>query len=382
MTVAGARAPTGIAIRAVRASVYVVPTTFQGEPMRESDGTAEWDSTTVLVVEVDAGGRTGLGYAYTSRVGLGLVRDVLAPTVLGRDVFATPQLFWSMARAVRNIGWRGIAASAISAVDVALHDLKAKLLDVSLLGMLGASRDRIMVYGSGGFTSYSDAQLQQQFGGWAEAGIRAVKMKIGTDAESDPARVRVARAAVGDDVELFVDANGAYDRKQALGMAERFSAEAGVTWFEEPVSSDDLEGLRLMRDHAPAGMQVAAGEYGYVPADFRLLLSAGAVDTLQADATRCGGVTGFADAAEQCVAWGVPLSAHTAPALHGTLAASARPAVHVEYFHDHVLIESMLFDGVPELVDGCLAPDPARPGHGLNLSGRGADHLTESWVSG
>lgn len=369
------------AVSAVRAAVYVVPTTLDGEPMRESDGTAEWDSTTVLLVELDAGGRTGLGYAYTSEVGLGLVRDVLAPTVAGRDALATRQLFWAMARSVRNIGWRGVAASAISAVDVALHDLKAKLLDVSMLNLLGPARDRVMVYGSGGFTSYDDRQLRRQLGGWAEQGIRAVKMKIGTDAPADPERVRAARAAVGEDVALFVDANGAYDRKQALGIAERFWADAHVTWFEEPVSSDDLEGLRLMRDRGPSGMQIAAGEYGYTPADFRLLLNAGAVDTLQADATRCGGVTGFLNTAEQCVAWGVPLSAHTAPALHGTLAASVEPAVHVEYFHDHALIESLLFDGVPDLVDGCLVPDGSRPGHGLTLSDRGQSYRTRTWES-
>jgi L-alanine-DL-glutamate epimerase-like enolase superfamily enzyme len=376
MTVA---ASADSAIRAVRAAVYVVPTTFDGEPVRESDGTAEWDSTTVLVVEVDAGGRTGLGYAYTSSTALGLVKDVLAPALTGCEAFATTQAFWNMARAVRNIGWRGIAASAISAVDVALHDLKAKLLDVSLLGLLGAGRDRMMVYGSGGFTSYSDAQLERQLSGWAELGIRAVKMKIGTDAAADPGRVRAARAAIGDEVQLFVDANGAYSRKQALGMAARFSAEADVTWFEEPVPSDDLDGLRLIRDSGPAGMQIAAGEYGYVPADFRMLLAAGAVDTLQADATRCGGVTGFLNAAQQCVAWGVPLSAHCAPALHATLTAAAEPAVHVEYFHDHTLIEAMLFDGVPQLVDGCLVPDQSRPGLGLQLSGRGDDYRTESW---
>ena len=384
MTVAGDRDGVGpgstadTAIRAVRARVYVVPTTFDGEPMNESDGTAKWDSTTVLVVEIDAGGRTGLGYAYTSSTGLGLVRDVLAPLVTGADAMSTPRLFWGMARAVRNIGWRGIAASAISAMDVALHDLKAKLLDVSLLQLLGASRDRIMVYGSGGFTSYSDEQLREQLGGWAEQGIRAVKMKIGTDAAADPSRVRTAREAIGDDVQLFVDANGAYSRKQALGMAELFWREDRVTWFEEPVSSDDLEGLRLMRDRGPGGMQIAAGEYGYMPADFRLLLTAGAVDTLQADAIRCGGVTGFVNAAEQCIAWGVPLSAHCAPALHAVLTASVEPGVHVEYFHDHALIEPLLFDGTPDLVDGCLVPDPSRPGLGLELTDRGDRYLTES----
>ncbi|MHA7985260.1 enolase C-terminal domain-like protein [Rathayibacter sp. CAU 1779] len=369
------------AVRSVRVSAYVVPTTFDGEAMPESDGTALWDSTGVLVVEVEADGCSGLGYAYTSPAALGVVRDVLAPIVIGGDLFHTPELFWTMARAVRNLGWRGIAASAISAVDVALHDAKARLLEVSLLDLLGVSRDRIPVYGSGGFTNYTDAQLEQQLAGWAERGIRAVKMKVGTDASADPARVRSARAAIGDDIGLFVDANGAYDRKQALGLAERFAGEAGVTWFEEPVSSDDLSGLRLLRYRVPAGMQIAAGEYAYVPADFRLLLEAGAVDVLQADATRCGGVTGFCAAAQLCAASGIPLSAHTAPALHAWLGASAQPAVHVEYFHDHALIEPLLFDGVPELVDGFLVPDPSAQGHGLRLSERAREHRTAAWRS-
>jgi L-alanine-DL-glutamate epimerase-like enolase superfamily enzyme len=368
-------------VRAVRAYVYVVPTTFDGEPIDESDGTASWDSTGVLVVEVDVGGCTGLGYAYASPAALGVVRDVLAHVVLGRDAFATTGLFWEMAAAVRNLGWRGIAAGAISAVDVALHDARARLLDVSLLSLLGASRDRIPVYGSGGFTDYTDAQLRRQLSGWAEQGIGAVKMKVGTDPAADPARVRAARDAIGDDVELFVDANGAYDRKLALALAERFAAEARVTWFEEPVSSDDLDGLRLIRDHGPAGMRIAAGEYGYTPTDFRLLLEAGAVDVLQADATRCGGVTGFGNAAQQAIAWNVPFSAHTSPALHAALAASARPAINVEYFHDHAVIEPLLFDGVPPLVDGCLVPDPTRSGHGLRLSDRGHQYRIDAWRS-
>lgn len=365
-------------IHAVRARVYVVPTTFDGEPMPESDGTIGWDSTTVLVVEVDAGGRTGIGYAYMSATGFELVRDMLAPLVVGQDALAPGALFWRLARAVRNIGWPGIAASAISAIDVAVHDLKCKLLGVSLSGLLGGAHERIMAYGSGGFTSYSDAQLSEQLGGWADRGLRAVKMKVGSHPTADPARVRVARAAIGDRTALFVDANGAYDRKQALAMAEQFAAEANVTWFEEPVSSDDLDGLRLLRDRAPGGIQIAAGEYGCTPADFHLLLTSGAIDTLQADATRCGGVTGFMNAAEQCTAWNVPLSAHCAPALHAILAAAVESSVHVEYFHDHVIIESLLFDGVADLIDGHLVPNPSSTGHGLRLSPRAAEYCTRS----
>jgi L-alanine-DL-glutamate epimerase-like enolase superfamily enzyme len=264
---------------------------------------------------------------------------------------------------------------AISAVDVALWDLKAKLLGRPLFKLLGAARDAAPVYGSGGFTSYSDRQLHDQLGGWAKQGIPRVKMKVGTHPEDDVRRVKVAREAIGPGAELFVDANGAYSRKQALAFAGRF-ADLGVTWFEEPVPSDDLDGLRSVRDDGPAGMDVAAGEYGYQPLYFRRMLEAGAVDVLQADATRCGGVTGFVKAATVCEAFGLPLSAHCAPAVHlhpcCTITVAFR---HLEYFHDHARIERMLFDGAREPVNGILRPDPDRPGLGIEFKHADAERF-------
>jgi L-alanine-DL-glutamate epimerase-like enolase superfamily enzyme len=261
---------------------------------------------------------------------------------------------------------------AISAVDAALWDVKARLLDLPLVTLLGAARDAVPVYGSGGFTSYSIAQLQAQLGGWVQAGIPRVKMKIGRRPADDLARVRAAREAIGPGAELFVDANGAYDRKQALACAEAF-AGCGVSWFEEPVSSDDLEGLRLLRDRAPAGMAIAAGEYGYDLWYFRRMLEAGAVDVLQADATRCAGITGFLRAAALCAARSLPLSAHTAPALHLHVCCAAPAVRHLEYFHDHMRIEQLLFDGAQAPVAGELCPDLSRPGLGLELKRRDAE---------
>jgi L-alanine-DL-glutamate epimerase-like enolase superfamily enzyme len=191
---------------------------------------------------------------------------------------------------VRNLGWRGVAATAISALDIALWDLKARLLGVPLVTLFGAARESVAVYGSGGFTSYDLDRLRGQLGGWVEEGCRSVKMKIGAEPERDLVRIEAARAAIGG-AELMIDANGALERKAALDVAER-AAGLGVTWFEEPVSSDDLPGLRLLRDRGPGGMEIAAGEYGYEPFYFRRLLDAGAVDVLQADATRCCGYTG------------------------------------------------------------------------------------------
>jgi L-alanine-DL-glutamate epimerase-like enolase superfamily enzyme len=255
---------------------------------------------------------------------------------------------------------------AISAVDNALWDLKAKLLDLPLAALLGQSRKAIPVYGSGGFCSYTQEHLQQQLHKWAQSGMKYVKMKVGRDPRADLLRVEAARVAVGNATELFVDANGAYTRKQALEFSRRF-ADLGVTWFEEPVSSDDLDGLRMMRDRAPPGVAISAGEYGYDLPYFRRMLQAQAVDVLQADATRCGGITGFLGAAALCEAFNVPLSSHCAPTLHAPLCCAARPAVHLEYFHDHARIEHMLFDGAPTPDNGKLMPDMSRPGLGIEF---------------
>ncbi len=332
----------------------------------ESDGTFAWDATILVVVEARGGGQVGLGYGYADASTATFIREILAPVVRGRDAMGVPGGYEAMGRAVRNLGRAGVAWMGISAVDAALWDLKAKLLDLPLLTLLGAIRDEAPVYGSGGFTSYSIGRLKDQLGGWVASGIPRVKMKIGTDPSDDPGRVRAAREAIGPDAGLFVDANGAYSRKQALLMAGRF-AELGVSWFEEPVSSDDLEGLRLIRDRGPVGMEIAAGEYGYAPPYFRRMLDAGAVDVLQADATRCGGITGFLRVASLCESAGVDLSAHCAPSLHVHLGCASTRFRHLEYFHDHDRIEHMLFDGAPVPVGGALRPDLTRPGLGLEF---------------
>ncbi|HEY8490089.1 MAG TPA: enolase C-terminal domain-like protein [Dehalococcoidia bacterium] len=351
----------GAAVDRLDVSAYTVPTDYP-----ESDGTLAWDSTTAVVAQARAAGVTGLGYTYADTATARLISELLAAAVLGRDAMDIPGAWAAMVGAIRNLGRPGIASMAIAAVDSALWDLKARLLGVPLVALLGSVRDAVPVYGSGGFTSYPPDRLQAQLGGWAAAGIRAVKMKVGRQPEADPHRVRAAREAIGPGTELFVDANGAYSRKQALALAEEF-ARSGVTWFEEPVSSDDLAGLRLLRDRAPAGMEIAAGEYGYDLPYFRRMLEAGAVDVLQADATRCAGVTGFLAVGALCQAHGLPLSAHTAPSLHAHVCCALTPVRHVEYFHDHARIEALLFEGALTPVDGALRPDRSRPGTGLTL---------------
>lgn len=350
-----------MAIDRIAASAYTVPT-----DRPESDGTLAWRATTMVLVEAEAGGETGIGYSYTHHAAAVLIAEQLAEVVRGLDALDVPAAWAAMVHAIRNLGRPGIASSAIAAVDIALWDLKARLLDLPLVGLLGAVREAVPVYGSGGFTSYSIAELQAQLAAWVDAGIPRVKMKIGTRPEADVARVRAARQAIGPTAALFVDANGAYSRAQALAFAHAF-ADLGVTWLEEPVTSDDLAGLRWLRDRVPAGMDIAAGEYGYDLHYFRRMLDAAAVDVLQADATRCAGITDFLRVGALCEARSLPWSAHTAPAVHAHPCCAAPMLRHLEYFHDHVRIERMFFDGVLEPVQGALRPDRSRPGLGLTF---------------
>lgn len=335
----------------------------------EADGTIAWDSTTVVVVRIRGGGTGGTGFTYGPAACATVIRDMLSEVVVGRDAFDVPGIFGAMVATVRNAGRPGIASMAISAVETAVWDLKARLLDLSVARLLGTVREAAPVYGSGGFTTYSDDRLRDQLGEWVhQLGIPRVKMKIGqdwgTNERRDLERVRVAREAIGSDAQLFVDANGAYTRKQAVRMA-RAMAEFDVTYFEEPVSSDDLEGLRTIRD--AIDMDVAAGEYGYDLAYFARMVAAGSVDILQVDVSRCGGITEWLRGAAIAAGHGLRVSAHTAQSLTAHVACSVPNFAHLEYFHDHARCDRILFDGVLDPVDGVLRPDLDRPGFGLEL---------------
>jgi L-alanine-DL-glutamate epimerase-like enolase superfamily enzyme len=358
MTAAATRA--GASLESLDVHACTVPT---DQP--ESDGTLEWESTTIVFVEAHAGGETGLGYTDCDAAAAHVVGSQLSDAVRGADVMDTRGAWLAMGRSVRNTGRPGVAFCAISAVDQALWDLKARLLGVPLVTLLGAAHDTVPIYGSGGFCSYTNERLQEQLGDWAAAGMPRVKMKIGREPERDPSRLDAAREAIGADVALFVDANGAFTPKEALAWAERFAHEWNVSWFEEPVSSADFEGLLLVRERGPAGLDVAAGEYAYVPADFRNLV--GRVDCLQADVTRCGGITGLLSASGLANAYGLDISAHCAPAISAHAFCGVERRRHLEYFHDHVRVEHMLLDGVPEPEAGVLRPDRSRAGNGLEL---------------
>jgi L-alanine-DL-glutamate epimerase-like enolase superfamily enzyme len=356
---------SGTRVGSGRISAFTVPTT---QP--ESDGTAEWNSTTIVIIELTADGVTGIGYSYANSAAAKVAEELVKKQILNTDPFDIPALHSALDRQVRNWGRPGLVASAISAIDTCLWDLKARLLEEPLPCLLGKVRDEIQAYGSGGFTSYTEKELIDQLTGWAEEGFAFVKMKIGTHPDQDVARVTAVQKALNGSAQLYVDANGAYDRQQALHKSREFG-DLGVTWFEEPVTSDDRVGLHLMVERAPAVMKIAAGEYNYTLDDARLLIEAQAVDVLQTDVTRCGGVSNFIKIGHLCEICHYPYSAHTAPSIHASLCCSVLPAMNVEYFYDHVRIEQMFFDGAITAHDGKLKPDLSR--HGLGLEFKRSD---------
>jgi L-alanine-DL-glutamate epimerase-like enolase superfamily enzyme len=357
-------------IDALEVRAYKVPTATP-----ESDGTLKWDSTTLVYVEVHAAGQTGIGFTYADAATAKLIDTLLRETVVGKDAVQIGARWDDMYAASRNLGRGGITSMAVSAVDVALWDLKAKMLGVPVYVLLGAVRGHAPVYGSGGFTAYSEQQLCEQLAGWVNDGIPRVKMKIGRDPDADTVRVTAARAAIGEDAELFVDANGAYSAQQAIGLAQKF-AEQRVTWFEEPVYREDYAGTRFVREHAPPGMDISSGEYGYGLYTFARMLEARTVDVLQADATRCGGFSGLLAVDGLCGSTMTPLSTHCAPHLHLQAALACKQLRHIEYFFDHVRIERMLFDGTSDPQKGELVPDATRPGIGLELRRADAERYT------
>jgi L-alanine-DL-glutamate epimerase-like enolase superfamily enzyme len=353
---------SGARIEKVDVSAYEVPTATD----EESDGTLVWSSTTLVVVELRCGEHTGLGYTYCDPSAAKVIESKLVSILETADPLM-PQKAWAeMQLQTRQMGHEGIASMAVSAVDIALWDLKARLLGVCLADVLPRFRESVPIYGSGGFTSYTPDELREQVQGWVDDGFRSVKIKVGRDASADPGRVELVRSVAGGDVEVMVDANGANTPSDAVKWADLYHRYYDVSYFEEPVSSDDLHGLRFVHDRAPAGIAIAAGEYGWNLPYFQQMLDAGAVHCLQADVTRCGGISGFLRVSALCDARSLDLSAHCAPQISAQACTAAWHLRHLEYFHDHVRIEHLMFDGCLEPEPGgVLRPDRSRTGCGL-----------------
>lgn len=350
--------PARAAIESVDVRAYEIPT-----PTAEADGTLSWDATVLVICSLCAAGREGIGYSYANRATADVIHRELRSRLLESDALQ-PRATWMRCwQQLRNLGRPGISSMAIAAADMAAWNLFARLLDQPLFRVLGAYREGVAAHGSGGFTSCSDEELADELDAWTGQGLAAAKIKIGRDESADRRRVERARKVLRADQALFVDGNGAYDQRQALETAS-WLGNAGVSWFEESVSSEDFAGMRWLRQRGPVNVRIVTGEYGYRPDDFLRWLDAGAVDVLMADATRTG-VSGFLDAAVLSATHHIPFSSHCAPTIHAHLGCAARNFLNAEYFVDHVRIQQQFFDGAIGARAGRLTPDPSATGIGI-----------------
>lgn len=335
----------------------------------ESDGTLNWKSTTIVIVQLAAGETWGLGYTYGNPGLKSFAVDLINKAVIDEDAFSITGIWGKLVQLVRNEGRTGESSMVISAIDNALWDLKAKLLQLPLLSLLGQSRERVEGYGSGGFNSYTHEQLEHQITSWLEQGFKKMKVKITGNLEHERARLSFIRRLCGPEVQLFVDANEACDKKVAREFADLLK-ELKIIWFEQPIFAYDLKGMHDFKLQMPTGIYLTTGEYVYNLTDLSNILQADAADVIQLDVTRCEGVSGFLKCSNLCEAYDVPISTHCAPALTVSPACSVGGLKHIEYFFDHARLENMLFDGVPQPRDGYFKPDLSRLGNGLILKKR------------
>ena len=237
-------------------------------------------------------GVEGLGMTYSSPGVKDVVENALMQILIGRDPMDTEKIWNDMLWKVRSYGRKGVALCAISAVDIALWDLKAKFLNLPLYKLLGAYTNSVPVYGSGGWTNLTKSELIQEMTDYVESGIPRVKMKVGKNfgncEREDIERVEAVRDAIGYDIALYIDANNGYRKKQAIYMAKEFE-QFQVGWLEEPLIPDDVDGMSEIARSTT--IPIASGKLEYTKYGFKELIYRGGADIVQPDAGRVGGVT-------------------------------------------------------------------------------------------
>lgn len=296
-----------------------------------------------------------------------LIRCSIAPRLLGRDPLDTEVLWNEMFHYLRGVGRKGLAFGALSAIDIALWDLKGKIAGLPVYRLLGGGRSRVPVYASGGWTSYSDEKLVEEMTGFVAQGYDTIKFKVGyaggTAINRDVARVRKVREAVGPDVRLLVDANNAFDAATAIQLANRIG-DFDIHLFEEPVLADDLRGLARFR--RGTDIPLATGEHEYTRYGVRDLLLAEAADIVQADGARAGGYTEMLKCAALTQAFNVRFAPHAMEHVHLHLVAALPNAPFLERLAMFEGITGLVFRDGARVENGMMTV-PERPGLGLEF---------------
>jgi D-arabinonate dehydratase len=357
-----------------------VKTTVLFAPFTEmvSDAARKIAGRDVLLVEVftdqgvnGLGFLTGLGVGHGSEIFIinEIILKSLRPGLLGQDPTRLERLWQMMYLNTARFGRKGAAVRAISGVDMALWDIVGVMAGLPLYKLLGGCQDRVRVYASGGFYSRKNEvdALVDELQSYVARGFKGVKMKVGKDLRLDVKRVEAARKALGDEIDIMLDANEAWDSDTALRFMHMV-APCNIYWLEEPVPADDVEGLKRL--NSLGIIPIAAGESEYTVYGFRDLIASRAVDVAQPDVTRVGGISEWMRVAHVAKAWNMPCVPHAIQEVHVSLAAAVSNAPMMEFFpHDQYLqtFLSQLFvglDGLGKLVDSCVTP-PETPGLGL-----------------
>ena len=313
-------------------------------------------------------GLEGLSPAGGGRATQALVEGSFKELLVGENPLWVEKLWDDLFWCIRGVGRKGLAFCALSAVDIALWDLKAKHFNVPLYQLLGPYTESVPVYGSGGWTHFDLDELVAEQTHYVERGFKAVKMKVGKDfgkrEREDIERLAAVRDAVGDDIEIYVDANNGYYAKQAIYMGKAFE-EYGVGWFEEPVLADDIDGLAAVAK--AIDIPVATGEHEYTKYGFKDLIARGGADIVQPDVARVGGVTEWLKVAHLAHAFNLPVAPHAYQLIHLHLACATPNLKVVEYLGVSEESDKLFYKGFPEPENGMWSPDPDKPGLGLEL---------------
>lgn len=368
-----AKAAGASVVAAVDAHLYRLPL---AEKLFDASHGAHTHFELVTVVVRLTDGREGIGFSYTGGRGgsaiLAMITHDLAPFLQGRDATDVEAIHDAMQAHVHYVARGGIASFAISALDIALWDIRCKAANAPLWRVAGGAANRCRVYLGGIDLGYSLPKLLDSVQGHVRGGVNGVKIKVGRpQLAEDVARVAAVRDCIGADVAFMVDANFALDEARAMAMAEAFRPY-DIVWFEEPVDPDDVAAYGRIAAASP--IPLAMGENLHTIHDFRRAFAQAGLGYIQPDVTNCGGITGWLRVAELARQHRIPVCSHGAQELHVSLVASQPNAgwLEIHAFPIHAYVTT------PLSMVNHMAVAPDTPGIGVQFDWRKLERAADA----